>query len=495
MKKYQFFLLSLATALIFTFLFYKKSLGINLLLFEAIFIPAMIYMNRPVKFNFLTSSLLIAAIVTGIFVMLYSTTWGIIINFLFLFMLATALNNRGSKSFIHVGLETFPRTILAQTYVFQKSDDEQKNSKSGSLRKIVYFVIIPLLILIIFFLLYVASSSTFYNRVESVFRFISELNFALILFFILGIIVANVLLVNTKPTSIYTSDTSSTDDLIRRRKPYYYHFRKDGLIMQNRVGIILLVLLNLLILFFNYLDISTIWFGFTWEGDTLKEFVHQGTWVLILTVIISAGIALYFFHNNLNFYSKNKTLKTLTVIWLCQNFIMMISVIIRNYWYIHYFGLAYKRIAVMFFLVLVAIGLISIIFKVLKVKSTYYLLRVNGLSLFLILFISTLFNWDVIIAKHNFKHYDRSYVEYRFMAKMDESALPYTVKPIDELINIDNTQREIMPAHLRYNYYWSYSEYYEKIEEKKDDFLLDYPNRKFLEWNYADYKAYKMLTE
>jgi hypothetical protein len=32
------------------------------------------------------------------------------------------------------------------------------------------------------------------------------------------------------------------------------------------------------------------------------------------------------------------------------------------------------------------------------------------------------------------------------------------------------------------------------MKEKKNDFILNYPKKSFLEWNYADYKAYKELV-
>ncbi len=493
MRKIQFIVFALLTALLFTVLFYKKSIGINLLLFEVILIPVMIYFNRPVKFNFFTVLLLVSTATTAIFTMLISTSWVIFINFILLFALATALNFQGSKSFLHLGIETIIRSFLAQARVFQKGQEDSNTTGGRSMRKLLYFVIFPALIFLFFFVLYVSSSSVFYNRFLPFFEFLGKLNISIILFFILGVIVANVLLAKTVPTSIYQNDISSSDNLIRQRKRHFYPFKKDGLSMQNKAGIVLLSLLNLLILFFNYLDITTIWFNFSWEGDMLKEFVHQGTWVLVFSVIISAAIALYFFHGNLNFYSKNKTLKTLTSAWIFQNLVMTISVIIRNYWYINYFGLAYKRIAVIFFLTLVAIGLISIIFKIIKVKSSYFLLRINGLSLLLVLFVSSLFNWDVIIAKYNFKHCNRSFIEYRFMAQLNDSSLPFTVKSLDELQKIDEIQRKAIPFNIDHTYYWDYNQYYDKMEKRRSNFLRNYKKRSFLEWNLADYRAYEEL--
>ena len=494
MKKTQFIVFALATALIFTILFYKKSIGINLFLFEFILIPVMIFLSRPVKFNFFTILLLASTSLTAVFTMLTATSWVIFINFSCLFTLATALNFQGSKSFLHLGIETIVRSFLSQVRVFQPWQEDDGGNR-WSMRKLLYFVILPIIILLIFFFLYISSSSAFYNAFVPFFQFISKLNISLILFFILGIIVANVLIAKTNPTSIYQNDISSSDNLIRQRKKYLYPFKKDGLSVQNKAGIILLSLLNVLILVFNCVDITTIWFGFSWEGDMLKEFVHQGTWVLVFSVIISAAIALYFFNGNLNFFSKNKPLKILTITWILQNLVMMFSVIIRNYWYINYFGLAYKRIAVIFFLILVAFGLLTIIWKIVRVKSSYFLLRVNGISLLLALVFSSFFNWDMLIAKYNFKHYDRVFIEYRFMAQLNDASLPFTVKSLDELQKIDEVQQKTMPFDTQQAYYWDYTKYYEVIKTRENTFLQKQKYKSFLEWNLADYRAYKKLNE
>ncbi|MCL2312041.1 MAG: DUF4173 domain-containing protein [Firmicutes bacterium] len=299
----------------------------------------------------------------------------------------------------------------------------------------------------------------------------------------------------TKPFSIYEHDLSSSNNLKRIRRKDFSSFRATALKTQYITGVVLLFMLNALILCFNYIDITNIWIGFEWDGSFLKEFVHEGTWILLFSVFISAIIALYFFNNNLNFYSKNKLLKQLTVLWIVQNLIMTISVVIRNLYYINYFGLAYKRIAVLFFLALVAIGLITIIIKVLKIKSNYFLWRINGFSLLIVLTLSALFNWDIIIAKYNFKHHNRSLIEYRFIYNLSDATLPYTTKTLEQLSDINAVQIKTMPFDISQNYLWSYQKYYENINKRRDDFLNNYKSRKVLEWNLPDYLAFKRLKE
>ena len=502
MKKTHLLILALVTAVLFVVLFYKKSLGINLLLFQAVMIPVMLYVNRPVKFNLLTSSILFATGLSAIFAVVVNTSWGIVVNFLLLFCLGYVLAFPKGKSFFHAACGTFLRCFLAQISMFTSHPEEKTNSNSGSplkrkLYKFFFFFFIPVCILLFFFLLYLTSSSIFFKSVQPFLNKIADLfsnvKFSLFFCFILGLIVVNPLLMRTKKLPIYEHDLSSSNHLKRIRKKHFFSFRATALKTQNITGVVLLFMLNALILCFNYIDITNIWIGFEWNGTFLKEFVHEGTWILLFSVFISAIIALYFFNNNLNFYSKNKLLKRLTVLWIVQNLIMTISVVIRNLYYINHFGLAYKRIAVLFFLILVAIGLVTIIIKVLKIKSSYFLWRVNGFSLLVVLTVSALFNWDVMIAKYNFAHYNRSLIEYRFMYKLSDAALPYTTKTLEQLADINAVQIKTMPFDISQSYLWSYQEYYERINKKRDDFLSDYTSRKFLEWNLPDYLAFKRL--
>ncbi|MDD2287847.1 MAG: DUF4173 domain-containing protein, partial [Bacteroidales bacterium] len=303
----------------------------------------------------------------------------------------------------------------------------------------------------------------------------------------------NILLRKSKSIGLLTIDNKSQDKLERKRLRHIMSFSTMGLKTQNIMGIITLIALNLLLLLFNIIDIKTVWF-FKWDGEFLKEFVHQGTWILIFAILFSALISLFLFKDNLNFYSKNKHIKQLTLIWLSQNIVLALSVIIRNYWYMTYFGLAYKRIAVLFFLLLAIFGLITIIIKITKSKTSFYLLRINSMVAIIIISISSFIDWNIIIAKYNFANYDKSFIEYRFMAKLEDSSLPYTIKTENELKIIDSLQNKALPSIKNHPYYWSKETYFEEIELKKQNFINKYKSQNLLEWNLSDYITYRKLT-
>ncbi|MEM9849749.1 MAG: DUF4173 domain-containing protein, partial [Bacteroidota bacterium] len=130
-------------------------------------------------------------------------------------------------------------------------------------------------------------------------------------------------------------------------------------------AMLVLITLNLLLFIVNCIDVSYVWFNF--EAGTAQEmrrYVHEGTYLLIAAILLAMGVLLIAFRGKINFFSKNKWIKRLAYAWIAQNAILACSVAIRNYHYIEYYNLAYKRIGVFIFLTLVFIGLITFFLKI-----------------------------------------------------------------------------------------------------------------------------------
>ena len=248
--------------------------------------------------------------------------------------------------------------------------------------------------------------------------------------------------------------------------------------------------LNLVILVLNIADIKWVWYGFEWKGQYLKQFVHEGTYLLILSIIISIILVLYFFRGNLNFYQNNKLLKSLSYIWIVQNGILTISVAIRNFWYINYFALAYKRIGVIFFLVLVFYGLFSVYRKVSQRKSTFYIFKTNAYATLIVLILGSLINWDSVIAKYNFENSNRSFLHLNYLSTLSDKALPYLDKSLPELKRIDKIQKEKFPFKEKF---MTPEAYYHIIENRKKMFLDKWDTKSILSWNLPEYLAAKKL--
>jgi hypothetical protein len=327
----------------------------------------------------------------------------------------------------------------------------------------------------------------FQNALDFIF---SDIEFLFVLTFLLGLLISNILLFRTKNPSLEKNDAKSSDLLIRNRKKNSRSFGTVSLKNELKAALFLLFILNAILLILNITDIYLVWFNFEWDGQTLKQFVHEGTYLLIFSILISIAIVLYFFRGNINFYKKNKLLKKLSYLWLFQNAILAISVGFRNYWYIEYFSLAYKRIGVVLFLILTLYGLYSVFMKIKNSKSGFYLFRTNAMAIYIILVLSSIVNWDTLIAKYNFEHADEAFLHFDYLANLSNKSLPYLDKPFSELMKMENIQKEKFAFETDF---MNAKEYYQHIEFKKTVFKKEWESKGFLSWNLPEYIAYNKL--
>ena len=109
-----------------------------------------------------------------------------------------------------------------------------------------------------------------------------------------------------------------------------------------------------------------------------------------------------------------------------------------------------------------------------------------------ILVVISFANWDTVIAKYNFNHADSAYVHLSFLSKLDDSALPYLIQPLDKLETVKQDQEL---NYGRDKYALSPLDYTERIAHRIDAFNTKYEKRHWLEWNYADWKAHKQLSK
>jgi len=224
---------------------------------------------------------------------------------------------------------------------------------------------------------------------------------------------------------------------------------------------------------------------------SFSDNLHKGTWMLIFSIFLSAAIVLYIFRGNINFYKNNKFLKTITYIWIVQNIILSLSVVVRVYHYILHHGLAYKRIGVVIFVIATIIGLITLIKKVQNTKTVSYLFRVNGISIYSILVISALFNWDSIIATHNFKYAESKNIDYIFELNMSDKVLPILDQNRDRLA-LNNTKYK----NSNYSYSWTNSQtLLEKLDQRIEQFKRRKEERSWLSFNYSDYSTAKYFSD
>ncbi len=487
------------SSIIITLLFHRQALGLNLLIIEAIFFVWLL-LNRKISFSNLNqSSIIIAYMVTAVFTVVTHSVFSILINQLVLVLLIGILIYPEAKSL----LNTFKLAILSLFSSQLKFIKKISNTKVHK-RYIGYYLwgsrifLIPIIVIVAFIFLYKKSNPVFDKLTGNVGVFISDIfsyifkNFdaLIIVTFLIGLVISNFILLRKSNKNLVKRDSDSVEILERKKTYKRRTFNILALKHEFKAGIFLLIILNALILLLNVIDIKWVWFGFEWEGQTLKQFVHEGTYLLILSILISIALVLFFFRKNLNFYKKNSLLKILSYIWLAQNAILTFSVGIRNFYYIKYFSLAYKRIGVIIFLILVLYGLFTVYNKVKNRKSSFYLFKANAYALFAIMVISSTINWDNYIAKYNFNNSHSSFLHLNYMASLSAKALPNMDVPLIELNKIAAIQTNKFPM---YRNYMSPDEYRTIIDERKILFKQKWESKNLLSWNLPEYLAYKKL--
>jgi hypothetical protein len=488
---------SLLLALLFTFLFHNTGVGLNLLVFELAALATLLYLRRPrwtMEFILVFSGTILSAVL----VVVHGSALAVWVNVLSLLLTVGVMLAPELHALHHSLWLTVRHLLPAQRRFMGAVGGTSLSANVPRLGRNNLPVLLGILVVVTLFgLLYQASNAHFEQLLTETIlridRLLAWVEVSQVLTFALGLMVANTVILETRHPRLLQWMGVAQDDLLRRR-----HHRPLsamlGLRYELRTGVLLLGLLNFLLLVVNALDIRHVWFGFTFDGQYLKQFVHEGTWLLIVSILLGVVIVLWFFRANQNFHSGNRLLKTLAWLWLAQNAVLAVSVAIRNYWYIHHYALAYKRIGVLFFLLACLVGLVLVGLKVRHRRSAHYLLRWNAVSIYAILMLSACVNWDILIARYNFAKKDQSFVHLDFMATLADKALPWLAheQRALELIHQHN-QRVVDSDSFSRSMYIEPKAYGALIAERTARFLEEYPLRSWREWNVADARAYRLL--
>lgn len=496
-KKNAYF--TLVFAIILTFLFYRQSFGINLLLSEIILLIWLLYRGQLTLTGVYAVTLTSGLLVTAVFSVINHSVFTIFINLIVLFIFGGLIVYPQTKSLLYSVGQSFINMVQAPVTFLNNLTGTSKSGSKGFWRKFRIFAM-PVLVILLFIILYRSANPIFNNAFVNISAFLEEylgkiftyIDFLVIPIFLICLFISIFLLNGTPNSGLVELDKMAILVLERSRQKFLKPFKMLALKNEYKAGVFLFVVLNILLLILNVIDIIWVWFGFEWEGNYLKQFVHEGTYMLILSILISIALVIYFFRGNQNFYSQNRLLKYLSYAWIFQNAILAVSVAIRNFWYIHYFALAYKRIGVIIFLLLTLYGLYTVFVKVKHRKTSFYLFKQNSFAIILVLMISSLIHWDQLIAKYNFAHADRSFLHLDFMSGLPDKTLPYLDKSLAELKSIQKKQAELFPFEEKY----MLPEYYvQHIANRKKDFMDKWENTGLLSWNLAEYRAYQKLKD
>ncbi len=505
--------LIIAGGIIFNIIFWQEKLGLNIILFD-IFICIIIFILFPYSLKNNNSKWLFAGHLITAATLLVQNTILSKIGFTITLLLFVSFSQYLHRSVWYAAGSSIQNYILAVPNFFRilKLKDGKSSWKTGqskSFRKLI----LPFLILFVFAIIYSFANKVFSNIISDITTSISNwiahvfnwFSMKRLTFFLLGIVIISGLFLRNKNSFFSDADMRKKNNLLRK-KTLFKKWKESacsdllsiitgksssGLLAlksELTMGSISLVLLNALLLLINIIDVKYVWLGFTFSKDAgMVAYVHEGAWMLIFSIVLAMLLLLFFFRGNLNFYRKNKWLRYGAYLWILQNSFLVFSVFNRDYFYISQYGLAYKRIGLLFFLAMVLAGLVTVFFKIYYTKTIYFLLRINAWVGIILLILASIINWDETIATYNLARKSTIPLDVPFLLSLSDKTLPMLQKNEDILKKYSSIDEQ-------FYYGGSFHNAIDFFEYRKEKFFLQQNTYTWLSWNLADAVVKRELT-
>ena len=175
---------------------------------------------------------------------------------------------------------------------------------------------------------------------------------------------------------------------------------------------------------------------------------------------------------------------------MAQNAVLAVSVGLRNYYYITYTGLAYKRIGVYAFLLLTLFGLGTVLLKIWQRRSAFSLIRLNSWAAYAVVLALAAGNWEIWVAEYNLQtRFPR--LDIGFLLSMPPRVLPVLAAHEAMLTQV--------PQLVAENEYGEYvrlepAEARRRLRQRLATFRAAYPRRDWQSRTGANERAYQAVS-
>ena len=200
-----------------------------------------------------------------------------------------------------------------------------------------------------------------------------------------------------------------------------------------------LVLFNAVFLVQNLLDLSFLWRDTPLPaGLTHAEYAHRGAYPLVATALLAALFVLVTFSQRHGRAPEMQWPRRLVYLWLAQNVILTAGAMRRLDLYVEAFTLTRLRVAAAVWMLLVAIGLGLIVWRLWRHRDNWWLVRANVLVLVGVLYVGTFVDCDGLIAAYNVRHCAEVRgsgpdIDLRYLSHLGPEALPALLWLADQL--------------------------------------------------------------
>jgi len=154
----------------------------------------------------------------------------------------------------------------------------------------------------------------------------------------------------------------------------------------------------------NGLDIAYLWSGAPLPaGMTLAAYAHRGAYPLIATALL-AGLFVLVFLRPGSATGEARWPRILVTAWVAQNLFLVASTALRTLDYLEAYSLTRLRIAALAWMALVAVGLALICWRLLRGKTSSWLINANVLAAALVLAACSVVDLGAVAAAWNVRH-------------------------------------------------------------------------------------------
>jgi len=165
-----------------------------------------------------------------------------------------------------------------------------------------------------------------------------------------------------------------------------------------------LTVFNVLFAVQNGLDIAFLWSGAGLpEGVTFADYAHRGAYSLIATALL-AGLFVLLFLRPGSATAAQRPIRALVVLWVAQTLFLVASTARRTLDYVDAYSLTRVRIAALLWMGLVAMGLVLVCWRLLRAKSSSWLINANLLAVGLVQALCSFVDLGAVAAHWNVRH-------------------------------------------------------------------------------------------
>ncbi len=425
----------LLSGLLFGILFYQQVAGINYLIFSSVQVLGLLFLTPSEKKTKNWWMVFAGANISTIGILLYGSQLGVWANVISLFVLASiSIEPRSSLviSLFHSIYTVLSGIVHIITDLVKTALEKTEWKQQSRLFKNFIIVAASFCIAMIFVLLYRNSNAAFKELTDKI--DLSFISAEWVLFTLFGYYLVYLMYRPRKIDSVnaYDLETSNQlDDEAEGITAKWLSIQSESTWART-----LLLMLNVVLVVVLGVEFS---FELGWvnlsEDLDYSANVHKGVNALIFSIVLAVAVILFFFQGRLNFIKENKWLRTLAIVWIFQNVVLVLLTAWKNWLYVEEFFLTYKRIGVFIYLVCCIIGLVYTYIKVTHAKSNWFLVRRVGWTIYATLLITPIINWDHLIIEYNFsraKQEPRN-LDVAYLLDLPEANYPLIFKNLEAL--------------------------------------------------------------